>query len=168
MGKTLIDTYGANNSNGVMLPGETIHCYPFGTTDNDAHITDNDDGTYTILLDPATYGNGVIARYYDIYNGVTLKLQKRPIGVGWVWFATLAVDTSPKEVLFSDLKDENVEDLPATINNAKVEIIYAELGRGFFLTATSDTGFTICAQESRDDNADLPINVHLKICVGEN
>jgi len=165
MGKVLLTEYTARNQDGRALPGLALHCYPYTTMANDADITDNLDGTYTIKHDPAVIGDGRIARYYDIYVGVTMKIEKVPIGDAWIWLPVLAVDVTPKVVNFNALLDENGDALPATILNAKVEIMYAETDRAFFISALNDNGFTI--QASAVGGALLPVNVHLKVFTGE-
>lgn len=167
MGKILLTNYTATNKiTGVPTPGLILHCYPFGTQTNDAFITDNGDGTYTILHNPETYGDGVISRFYDIYIVSTMKVEKVPIGDAWIWIPPLSVTTSPQVVAFASLKDEGgVDYLPTTILNAKLEIMYAEKDLDFHITALSDTGFTIVTGSA--GSGSLPCNVHLRIFVGE-
>jgi hypothetical protein len=165
MGKEIWRLYRAADFNGVGQPGRTIHCFPAGTQQDDANVTDNQDGTYLIKIRPANEGDGVIAPKYDIRDGATLKIPNIPLGAAWRWFSRFQVTQTPQNVSFSGINDENGDPLPSDIKNAMVILSHVEGDRHFYITNVNDTGFTITASETWGD--DLPIYVNVLVLVGE-
>lgn len=172
--KTLIDYRTVRDQHGEIQTSQTVEWFPWGTSSNGTAGADLGDGRYKGIIDP-TANNAKIARYYDIKLNGVLKEEKVHIGE-WVWWARstttvegVSVTTSPQSFLFANLYDENDDALPTNIPNARVEVDSIAKGRLFFITAFSDTGFTIQAAQIGDDPpaGDLPINVKIKITIAE-
>lgn len=164
-GKTIIWEYMLRDQNGVKQPSQTVVAYPFDTQANGTNPTDLTTGKYRFTFDYDADGVGILAMFYDVYVNSVLDAKKVPIGRGWFWLSTLAVDVTPKTVLFTNLTDENRNALPATINNAKMQILYSEGDIQFYIDTLTTTGFKIYA--SSGGGAGMPLNVRLKIFVGE-
>ena len=166
--KTLQDSYTVlDEDTGEGLTGKTVTYYPWDTraSGTDA-IPGVGKGKYIVTIDP-TLDNSKIAKYYDILINGELHDEKVFIGE-WMWFVKFTVDETPKVVHFSDasVKDENNESLPTTIPNVKIGIMTPKKDLSFFISDIQTTQFTI--EASGMGIADLPVDVWLKIEVGEN
>jgi len=163
--KTIIDDYDVLDQHGEAQPSHTVTWYPWKTVVNGTNGSDIGNGKYHAVISSADTGK--IAHYYDIYIDGVIKEAKKYIAP-WRWVIDLIVTTNPQAVTFSGQTDAiQGGDLPVSIANASLQILYPNLGRAFFITSPTASGFTITPSEFRDDNADLPITVRILITVEE-
>lgn len=122
-------------------------------------------GEYEVIINPNTVSSANIAKLYDVWQeqgGVYEPLYyQRYIGA-WQWVVENMLVSAETVVSFSDLQDTFLDTLPTTIPSATVTITRHYVDRMCYISAITDTTFTIVPSVAGSDDAYVDLVVSIK------
>jgi hypothetical protein len=128
------------DSSGTPTDGKTVIFYPAGTEANGTEATDNEDGTYTVVLDPTSPDGNIIDRRYDIWWDSAKQMDDEEIGY-WNFTITVTMTSDTYTITYA-----SEDDLPSPIPNAiMIGNPIPMKDRGVRLYSISDTAAVIKA-----------------------
>jgi hypothetical protein len=134
---TKTHTVPITDSNGKPTTGKTVIFYPADTSSNGTTATDNEDGTYTVVLDPTDPDGNIIDRRYDIWWDSAKKIDDEEIGY---WYFTIDITMTSDTYTITYASES---DLPSPIPSATVIGLVSHKNMGVYLYSVSTTAAVI-------------------------
>lgn len=129
------------DENSKLVKTADVKVYPAGTVSPEVSAINNNDGTYTVELDPSV-DTDIIAKEYDIWWDAVKKISNTSVFGDWEWRVEKSINTSPAVLTYVSLTDDDGDTLPTAIPKA-FAVITSTKDIGLHISQTTTSAVTI-------------------------